>query len=106
MASLNQILPSGIIGASLESINESRAGYDCDLAAEFIGVCWLARLQRSLSNKFGGDRLKFRDSSKCRQAFDNITASSDRLVRLSIEHDQTVKLRVVGPGSPIFSAFL
>ena len=61
-----------------------------------------AYLECSLSDKLGAGRLKFRDRSRCRQAFDNLTAGSYKLFGLSIKHHQTVELCEVLPPEPCF----
>ena len=66
----------------------------------------LCLLECSLSDKLDAGRLKLRDRSRCRQAFDNVTAGSDKLFRLGIKHHQTAKLCGVRRGSLSLSTFL
>jgi hypothetical protein len=63
-------------------------------------------LECSLCHKLGAGRLKFRDRSRCRQPFDNVTTGSYKLFRLSIKHYQTVELYGVRRRGLALSTFL
>ena len=92
------------------SVASKTGGYGCGRLKGQSTGSWsersFAHLECSLSDKLGAGRLKFRDRSRCRQAFDNVTAGSYKLFGLSIKHHQTVELCEVRRLSPFLKIVL
>src|SRR5580704_1192381 len=92
------------------SVASKTGGYGCGRLKGQSTGSWsersFAHLECSLSDKLGAGRLKFRDRSRCRQAFDNVTAGSYKLFGLRIKHHQTVELCGVRRRNLALSTFL